>query len=159
MDIIDKIKQAPLNVVWRHAKTVAVKSVNARSQAEFIRSCDAIAGGVNSPVRAFKAMGGTPVFFKEGRGAVVTDVDGRHFIDLCLSWGAPLFGHADPAVARAVSAQAKKGTSFGAATPQETLVAEKTRALLTVCSCTQPCHLLRNIEATPGGQLALLAVP
>lgn len=106
---------------------------NTVSQKEFERSRAAIAGGVNSPVRAFKAMGGTPVFFKEGKGAFLTDVDGRRYIDFCLSWGALLFGHADAAVARAVAAQAKKGTSFGAATPYETRVAEKIKALVPSC--------------------------
>lgn len=103
------------------------------SQAEFSRSRDVIAGGVNSPVRAFKAMGGTPIFFKEGRGAYLTDVDNRRYIDLCLSWGALLFGHADSKIATAVSAQSRKGTSFGAATPYETRVAEKIRALVPSC--------------------------
>ncbi len=111
-----------------------MKSAGPRtSEKEFSRSREAIAGGVNSPVRAFKAMGGSPVFFKQGLGAILTDVDDRRYIDFCLSWGALLFGHADRAVARAVSAQALKGTSFGAATPYETRVAEKIKALVPSC--------------------------
>jgi glutamate-1-semialdehyde 2,1-aminomutase len=109
------------------------KTTGTLSAREFDRSRAVIAGGVNSPVRAFKAMGGTPIFFKRGKGAVVTDVDGRRYIDFCMSWGALLFGHADPAVARAVAAQARLGTSFGAATPQETRVAEKIRRLVPSC--------------------------
>lgn len=109
------------------------RSADTASRTEFDRSRDVIAGGVNSPVRAFKAMGGEPIFFKEGRGAFLTDVGGRRYTDLCLSWGALLFGHSDPAIARAVSRQALKGTSFGAATPYETRVAEKIRALVPSC--------------------------
>jgi len=82
-----------------------------------------LAGGVNSPVRAFKAVGGEPVFMARGRGAALTDVAGKRYIDLCLSWGALLFGHADPGTVRAIQAQAAKGTSFGTATPMETTLA------------------------------------
>lgn len=78
---------------------------------------------MNSPVRAFKAVGGAPVFMTRGRGATLTDVFGKRYVDLCLSWGALLFGHADPATVRAVQAQAAKGTSFGTATPIETVLA------------------------------------
>ncbi len=84
-----------------------------------------LAGGVNSPVRAFKAVGGEPVFMDRGRGAVLTDISGKKYIDLCLSWGALLFGHADPATVKAIQWQAAKGTSFGTATQMETALARQ----------------------------------
>ena len=84
-----------------------------------------LAGGVNSPVRAFKAVGGEPVFMDRGRGAILTDIAGRRYIDLCLSWGALLFGHADPRTVRAVQRQAAKGTSFGTATKMESALARE----------------------------------
>ena len=76
-------------------------------------------GGVNSPVRAFKAVGGEPVFMKEGRGAVIVDENGRRYIDYMGSWGPLILGHAHPEVARAIARQARKGTSFGAVTALE----------------------------------------
>jgi glutamate-1-semialdehyde 2,1-aminomutase len=100
---------------------------------EFKRARSVIAGGVNSPVRAFKAMGGTPIFIKQGKGAVITDVDGRRYIDFCMSWGALIFGHADSKVASVVAKQARQGTSFGAATPEESGVAERIRRLVPSC--------------------------
>lgn len=103
------------------------------STKEFKRARSVIAGGVNSPVRAFKAMGGTPIFIKQGKGAVITDADGRRYIDFCMSWGALIFGHADARVAAAVAKQARKGTSFGAATPEESAVAERIRRLVPSC--------------------------
>jgi glutamate-1-semialdehyde 2,1-aminomutase len=84
-----------------------------------------LAGGVSSPVRAFKAVGGTPVFIEQGLGPYLFDAEKRRYIDLCLSWGAVLLGHADAEVVRAVSAQAAKGTSFGAATENETRLARE----------------------------------
>ena len=83
-----------------------------------------IAGGVNSPVRAFHGVGGTPVFISEGRGAELIAADGRRFIDYICSWGALIAGHAHPAVVAAVSQAAAKGLSFGAPTPGETELAK-----------------------------------
>src|SRR5687768_4083133 len=101
-----------------------------RSRALFERSQQLIPGGVNSPVRAFRAVGGTPVFFREGRGARLIDEDGREYVDYVGSWGPLILGHADPGVLAAVGATAAKGLSFGAPTALELEMAETlTRAL------------------------------
>ncbi|HEY8453846.1 MAG: glutamate-1-semialdehyde 2,1-aminomutase [Micromonosporaceae bacterium] len=78
-----------------------------------------VPGGVNSPVRAFRAVGGTPRFMVRGEGPYLYDVDGRRYVDLVCSWGALLHGHAHPEVVAAVSAAAGRGTSFGMPTPAE----------------------------------------
>ena len=78
-----------------------------------------IPGGVNSPVRAWKAVGGEPLFIQSGRGAEVVDVDGRTYVDLLGSWGPLILGHAHPAVVAAIAERARGGTSFGAPTPGE----------------------------------------
>ncbi|MBB3048166.1 glutamate-1-semialdehyde 2,1-aminomutase [Litorivivens lipolytica] len=83
-----------------------------------------IPGGVNSPVRAFKAVGGTPVFIDRAEGAYLFDVDGKRYIDYVLSWGPMLLGHANPKVLDAVRKQLDKGLSFGAPTALETELAE-----------------------------------
>src|SRR6185503_5773891 len=95
-----------------------------RSRALFDRSQQLIPGGVNSPVRAFRAVGGTPVFFREGRGARLTDEDGRQYIDYVGSWGPLILGHADAEVVAAVTAAAAKGLTFGAPTALELEMAE-----------------------------------
>jgi glutamate-1-semialdehyde 2,1-aminomutase len=101
-----------------------------RSRSLFERSQQLIPGGVNSPVRAFRAVGGTPVFFREGRGSRVIDEDGRQYIDYVGSWGPLILGHADPGVLAAVGATAAKGLTFGAPTALELEMAETlTRAL------------------------------
>src|SRR6266851_3897063 len=94
------------------------------SRALFERSRDLIPGGVNSPVRAFGAVGGTPVFFREGRGARVRDEDGREYIDYVGSWGPLILGHAHPDVVAAVAQAAARGLSFGAPTAPELEMAE-----------------------------------
>ena len=81
-------------------------------------------GGVSSPVRAYRAVGGHPPFIVSGAGARVTDADGREFIDLVCSWGPLILGHAHPAVVAAIVAQAARGTSYGAPTPLEVELAE-----------------------------------
>ena len=78
-----------------------------------------IPGGVDSPVRAFGAVGGTPIFVDWGEGAYLVDVDGDRYVDLVQSWGALLFGHAHPAIVEAAAAAAAKVTSFGAPTAGE----------------------------------------
>ena len=98
-----------------------------RSTALFDRARRVLVGGVNSPVRAFRAVGGTPVFMARGRGARVIDVDGRGYIDYCSSWGPLILGHANPAVTRAAAAAAARGASFGAPTEGEVLLAEEIR--------------------------------
>jgi glutamate-1-semialdehyde 2,1-aminomutase len=73
--------------------------------------------GVHSPVRAFKAVGGTPIFFKKGNGSKLTDVDGKTYIDFCMSWGALILGHAHPNVVQGLQEQVQNGTHFGTPTP------------------------------------------
>ncbi|NNE31909.1 MAG: glutamate-1-semialdehyde 2,1-aminomutase [Winogradskyella sp.] len=95
-----------------------------RSSALFKEAQNVIPGGVNSPVRAFKAVGGTPIFAKSAEGAYVFDEDGNRFIDYINSWGPMLLGHAFPPVVNAVIEKAKAGTSFGMPTALETEIAQ-----------------------------------
>src|SRR5690348_13497921 len=81
-------------------------------------------GGVNSPVRAFRAVGGAPVFIKAARGSKLFGADGREFIDYVGSWGPAILGHAHPEVVKAVQARAESGLGFGAPTELEVLFAE-----------------------------------
>ncbi|KGJ77456.1 hypothetical protein GY21_07880 [Cryobacterium roopkundense] len=90
----------------------------------FARAQEAIPGGVNSPVRAFRSVGGTPLFLVKAQGAHVTDADGRDYVDLVSSWGPAILGHAHPDVVKAVQDAAALGLSFGASTPAETELAE-----------------------------------
>ncbi len=82
-----------------------------------------LAGGVNSPVRAFQAVGGKPIFIRRGKGAYIFDNRSKRYTDFCLSWGALIFGHADPQTIRAITSQAQKGSTFGTATEYETQLA------------------------------------
>jgi glutamate-1-semialdehyde 2,1-aminomutase len=95
------------------------------SDSLFARARKVTPGGVNSPVRAFGAVGGVPRFMVRGSGPYLTDVDGREYVDLVCSWGPMILGHAHPAVTAAVSAALADGTSFGAVTPGEVLLAEE----------------------------------
>jgi glutamate-1-semialdehyde 2,1-aminomutase len=88
-------------------------------------ACKYIPGGVNSPVRAFRGVGGEPIFFARAKGSRVWAADGREFIDYVGSWGPMILGHADPAVIRAVQQKAADGLSFGAPTQHETVMARK----------------------------------
>lgn len=94
-----------------------------RSSQLFAEAEQVIPGGVNSPVRAFKAVGGTPIFAKSAKGAYVFDEDGNRFIDYINSWGPMILGHAFPPVVEAVIEKAKLGTSFGMPTEMETQIA------------------------------------
>ncbi len=105
-----------------------------RSDELFERARRVIPGGVNSPVRAFKAVGGTPVFFARGEGAYLYDEDGRRYIDYVGSWGPLILGHAHPKVVEAVQQTAARGLSFGAPTRLEVEMAETI------------CRLMPNIE-------------
>ena len=96
-----------------------------RSDDLFDRARDVIPGGVDSPVRAFGAVGGTPVFIERGEGAYVIDVDGNRYVDLVQSWGALLFGHAREEIVEAATRVATRGTSFGAPTVGEVELAER----------------------------------
>jgi glutamate-1-semialdehyde 2,1-aminomutase len=89
------------------------------------RACAVLPGGVNSPVRAFGAVGGTPVFMASGSGPYLTDTDGTSYVDLVCSWGPMILGHAHPDVTGALSAAIGRGTSFGTVTPGEVELAEE----------------------------------
>ncbi|MDA8172081.1 MAG: glutamate-1-semialdehyde 2,1-aminomutase [Nitrospiraceae bacterium] len=95
-----------------------------RSRALFRRALAVMPGGVNSPVRAFKAVGGTPPFISRAKGARLYDVDGNEYIDYVLSWGPMILGHAHPRVVSALRKAVGKGTSYGAPTPLEVGLAE-----------------------------------
>jgi glutamate-1-semialdehyde 2,1-aminomutase len=95
------------------------------SQDLFARAEKVVPGGVNSPVRAFRAVGGTPRFMVSGEGAILTDADGRRYVDLVCSWGPMILGHAFPEVVAAVTEAAARGTSFGTPTPGEVELAEE----------------------------------
>ncbi|HEX8731605.1 MAG TPA: aminotransferase class III-fold pyridoxal phosphate-dependent enzyme, partial [Ktedonobacterales bacterium] len=95
-----------------------------RSEELFARARQVIPGGVNSPVRAFRAVGGQPVFIDHGAGAYLYDVDGNQYVDYVGSWGPLIFGHAHPRVVAAITEAAQRGTSYGAPTAAETRLAE-----------------------------------
>ena len=95
-----------------------------RSQEAFVEAKKIIPGGVNSPVRAFRAVGGDPVFVERGQGSKMYDIDGNEYIDYCLSWGPLILGHAHPDVIGAITEIAVRGTSFGAPTLLETEMAQ-----------------------------------
>jgi glutamate-1-semialdehyde 2,1-aminomutase len=90
-----------------------------RSQQLFAEAQTLLPGGVDSPVRAFRAVGGQPLFIERGEGAYLYDVDGNRFVDYVLSWGPLILGHAHPRVARAIAEAAARGTSYGAPSPLE----------------------------------------
>ena len=96
-----------------------------RNEELFARAQTVIPGGVNSPVRSFRSVGGTPFFVREARGATITDADGRTYLDYVQSWGASILGHAHPDVIAAVQRAAEAGTSYGAPTEREALLAEE----------------------------------
>src|SRR3954469_7877581 len=95
------------------------------SQALFERAQRVIPGGVNSPVRAFRAVGGQPIFIQRAEGAYVYGADGAKYTDYIGSWGPMILGHAHPAVVEAIRAAAAHGTSYGAPTELEVRFAEK----------------------------------
>src|SRR5207302_1325549 len=99
----------------------------ATSHELFEKAKRSIPGGVNSPVRAFRGVGGTPVFIDHGEGAYLVDVQGKRYVDHVLSWGPLLLGHAHPEVVEAVRRAAGRGFSFGAPTAAEIELAEKVR--------------------------------
>jgi glutamate-1-semialdehyde 2,1-aminomutase len=115
----------PVACVDAGCDPVVCKGAGIGSNAKgFERSAQVIPGGVNSSIRAFKAVGGTPYLVARAEGARVHDIEGNEYIDLVQSYGAVILGHAHPAVTRAISAAAVDGTSFGAPTPREMKLAE-----------------------------------
>jgi glutamate-1-semialdehyde 2,1-aminomutase len=101
-----------------------------RSKQLFARAEQILPGGVDSPVRAFTAVGGAPLFMRRGRGAPIEDVDGNRFIDYVMSWGPLIHGHAPTGLIKAIGAAARQGTSFGAPSPLEHQLGERVRALV-----------------------------
>ncbi len=101
-----------------------------RSEMLFDRAKRSLVGGVDSPVRAFASVGGTPRFIVRGSGSTITDADRRSYLDYCGSWGALLLGHAHPDIVHAVRQAAGRGTSFGAATEAEVQLAERVKQLV-----------------------------
>lgn len=120
------------------------------SQTLFNQAKNFIPGGVNSPVRSFKATGGTPVYFESGSGAILHDVEGKSYIDYVGSWGPMIVGHNHPRVVEAVKTQIDKGLGFGAPTAIETELAEK------VCSLIPSIDLVRMVSS--GTEAAMSAI-
>jgi glutamate-1-semialdehyde 2,1-aminomutase len=116
------------------------------NDALFARACNVIPGGVDSPVRAFGSVGGTPYFVTRAEGCYVWDADGRRYTDYVQSWGASILGHAHPKVVEAVQRAAADGTSYGAPTEREVLLAEAIRAR--VPSCERVRLVSSGTEAT-----------
>jgi glutamate-1-semialdehyde 2,1-aminomutase len=100
------------------------------SEKLFAKASQLFPGGVNSPVRAFRGVGGTPRFFRRGKGSHLTDVDGNDYVDYVLSWGPLIVGHCHPQVMRAVQDAMKEGSSFGAPSPREIALAERVQELM-----------------------------
>ncbi|MCA9962052.1 MAG: aminotransferase class III-fold pyridoxal phosphate-dependent enzyme, partial [Anaerolineales bacterium] len=96
----------------------------------FAEAKELLPGGVDSPVRAFRAVGGQPIFIDHAAGAYLVDVDGNRYIDYVLSWGPLILGHAQPQVVAALQAAAARGTSYGAPSPLENELARQVMALM-----------------------------
>ncbi|HVA76056.1 MAG TPA: glutamate-1-semialdehyde 2,1-aminomutase [Acidimicrobiales bacterium] len=122
----------------------------ATNEALFERAQKVIPGGVNSPVRAFKSVGGVPYFVERAEGAYVWDVEGTRYLDYVQSYGASILGHAHPKVVEAVRAAAGDGTSYGAPTEREVLLAEE------ICSRVAGCDKVRLVSS--GTEASMSAV-
>ena len=120
------------------------------SEELFNRAKQHIPGGVNSPVRAFKSVGGTPVFFNRGQGAHLYDTSGKQYIDYVGSWGPLILGHAHPEIIRAVTETARKGLSFGAPTEFEIEMADK------ICELVPSIEKVRMVSS--GTEAAMSAI-
>ncbi|MDP8975128.1 MAG: glutamate-1-semialdehyde 2,1-aminomutase [Actinomycetota bacterium] len=113
----------------------------ADNQSLYRRACEVTPGGVSSPVRSFSSVGSTPYFVARAEGAWVWDVEGRRYLDYVQSWGASILGHAHPAVVEAVTTAAGRGTSYGAPTEAEVLLAEAVRRR------APSCEMLRLVSS------------
>lgn len=111
------------------------------SKTQFQRACEVIPGGVNSPVRAFKSVGGQPLLISSAKGSTVTDIDGNTYIDFVSSWGPMILGHAHPTIVKAIQDAAEKGTSYGAPTVAETEMAEL------ICSMVPSVDMVRMVNS------------
>lgn len=125
---------------------------HAQSQALFARAQARIPGGVNSPVRAFRGVGGDPVFFREGSGAWLTDVDGNRYVDLVGSWGPLILGHAYPPIIEAMLEAARRGTTFGAPTAVEVEFAEM------ICATMPSVEKVRLVSSGTEATVAAIRV-
>lgn len=120
------------------------------SQALFQRAVEVIPGGVNSPVRAFRAVGGNPLFIARGEGAYLYDVDSNRYLDCIGSWGPLLFGHVPPRVREALRRQIERGTSFGAPTALEVEMAEA------ICRAVPSCEKVRLVSSGTEATMAAI---
>lgn len=120
------------------------------SSSYFEKAKTLIPGGVNSPVRAFKSVGGTPIFMQSAKGAYLRDVDGNSYIDLIGSWGPMLFGQAHPVIENAVREALNDGFSFGAPTYKEVLIAEK------ICSMVPSIEMVRLVSSGTEATMAAI---
>jgi len=121
-------------------------SVRSRSEALFAEALKHIPGGVNSPVRGFRAVGGTPFFAASASGARVTDVDGNTYIDYVGTWGPAILGHAALPIIRAIQSTAERGTSFGIPHAQEVTMAQRVKSLVPSVEKVRFCN--SGTEAT-----------
>ena len=121
-------------------------SVRSRSEALFAEALKHIPGGVNSPVRGFRAVGGTPFFAASASGARVTDVDGNTYIDYVGTWGPAILGHAALPIVRAIQSTAERGTSFGIPHAQEVTMAQRVKSLVPSVEKVRFCN--SGTEAT-----------
>ncbi|MBT5797938.1 MAG: aminotransferase class III-fold pyridoxal phosphate-dependent enzyme, partial [Porticoccaceae bacterium] len=117
------------------------KASNSRSKELFKAAQRHIPGGVNSPVRAFRAVGGTPIFFDRAKGAYMFDADGNRYIDYVLSWGPMLLGHGHEDVLQAIRTQLDKAMTFGTPTELEIQLADK------ICSIVPGMDMIRMVNS------------
>jgi len=118
----------------------------------FARAERVIPGGVNSPVRAFRAVGGTPYFVERAEGPYVWDVEGRRYVDMVQSYGAIIAGHAHPAIVEAVQRAAADGTSYGAPTAREVALAEE------ICARVPSCQMVRLVSSGTEATMSAIRV-
>src|ERR1700752_1326192 len=127
-----------------------MKPQRIRSQEAFARACRVIPGGVNSPARAFGAVGGQPLFIARGEGPYLYDIDGNEYVDYLGSWGPLILGHAHPRVVAALATAAADGTSFGAPTARQMGPADL------ACSAFPSIELVRFVNS--GTEAAMSAI-
>jgi glutamate-1-semialdehyde 2,1-aminomutase len=126
--------------------------MNTKSRELFQKALKLMPGGVNSPVRAFRAVGGDPVFIAGGKGSSIVDVDGRSYIDYVLSWGPLILGHSHPEVVEALAKALERGTSFGACTEGEVELAER------ICDAYPSIERVRLVNSGTEATLSALRV-
>jgi glutamate-1-semialdehyde 2,1-aminomutase len=127
-------------------------STSLKSKELFKKALRLVPGGVNSPVRAFRAVGGEPIFMSSGKGAMMTDVDGKSYLDYVLSWGPLILGHSHPEVVEALVKVLETGTSFGACTPREVELAER------ICEAYPSIERVRLVNSGTEATLSALRV-